>query len=108
MSDETRLDLFAALKALSSPPYYKESYWAELVLWHPELTDKLAAARTHSCVASAPKIANTRAECSKPGREVSAVRSHLATRGQPKNDTCDVEVIVYVEVSLALFYTCWL
>ncbi|RDX47139.1 hypothetical protein OH76DRAFT_1484971 [Lentinus brumalis] len=48
MNDAQRLDLLAVLKEMKPPPYRRPSYWADLVLWHAVLEDKLAASAS-SC-----------------------------------------------------------
>ncbi|RDX48904.1 hypothetical protein OH76DRAFT_1483675 [Lentinus brumalis] len=48
MSEDQRLDLLAVLKEFKPPPYRRPSYWADLVLWHALLEDKLAVSAS-SC-----------------------------------------------------------
>lgn len=99
MSDEVRLDLYVQLKGLSSPPYNEPTYWADLVLWHAELTDKLASVHT----AASPKVNATfkhpNSSTSKREAIIFDDQSPQSVRGRPKNETCEVEVIIYVEVS---------
>ncbi|KAI0731449.1 hypothetical protein C8Q76DRAFT_691243 [Earliella scabrosa] len=103
MSEEARLQMLSVIKKLRPHPYSSRQYWAEVVLWHGELLNKLdrlpgqdpSAVSLTSLPASAqvqPDVTSSANSVTHDGLNTGGERG--SARGRPKNEKCVVHAYV--------------